>query len=203
MAAPYVVAVEGLDSITSFDEVPERIVVAAQRAINKTVDIARAAASREIREQVNFPARYLTEEDGAGVPRLGVASRASKGNLAAVLAARARPTSLARFVVGSTNPKTTQRQGGIKVQVKDKTKTIGRAFIFQLRSGNRGLAVRTSGGPPTGAWKPLPIGKNLFLLFGPSINQVFGGDRGVAQDIAPSMADRLEDEFFRLLKLDA
>jgi hypothetical protein len=202
MTQPYIVAVEGLDTGDGLEDIAGAVAVAAYRAINKTVDHARAVASREIREQINFPARYLTELDGQGQPRLGVTSRASVGNLAAVLAARDRPTSLARFVVGSTAPAARQRQGGVKVKVKDTTKTIGRAFIFQLRSGNKGLAVRTAGGPPTGAWKPLPIGKNLFLLFGPSVNQVFGGDRGVAQDIAPSMADRLEDEFHRLLKLD-
>ena len=75
---------------------------------------------------------------------------------------------------------------------------MGRAFVMELRGGNRGLAIRTDGSKPRGAYKPKPIGKNLFLLYGPSVDQVF---RTVSEDVAPDVADELEVEFNRLLDL--
>ena len=75
---------------------------------------------------------------------------------------------------------------------------LRRAFVFELKNGNRGLAMRTSGGRPLGAYRPTPLGKNLWLLYGPSVDQVFGGT-GVAQEISPELVDYLEHEFHRLL----
>jgi hypothetical protein len=42
------------------------------------------------------------------------------------------------------------------------------------------------------------IGKNLYLLYGPSVDQVF---RGVAADQAPAALDFLDVEFMRQLDL--
>ncbi|MEO0963401.1 MAG: hypothetical protein AAFY01_13375, partial [Pseudomonadota bacterium] len=42
------------------------------------------------------------------------------------------------------------------------------------------------------------MGKGLFLLFGPSVSQVFNT---VRDDISPETADFIESEFWRLLEV--
>lgn len=198
MDAHYVFAVEGLESIKSIEEVPEAILVAARQAVNKTTERARATAAREMRRQVNFPARYLSGSDG----RLQIVKRAQGRSLEGVVRGRHRATSLARFAVGGT-----PGRGGVRVQVKPGgARFLRRSFLIKLRSGtsgidtafNLGLAVRSDAGRPKTAYKPLPIGNNLWLLYGPSVDQVF---RTVAPDIAPEMAEFMEAEFGRLLDL--
>ncbi len=86
------------------------------------------------------------------------------------------------------------------------------AFLIRLRAGsatidtksNVGLAVRTKDGRPPPGYKPLPLGRNLWLLYGPSVDQVFYSvrtKRGVAQDITPEIEDYMEKEFLRLMEL--
>lgn len=171
------------------EEIPENIRRAAMRAVNKTADRARAASAREMRNQVNFPARYLSSEG-----RLQVTRKASLNNLEAVVTGRQAPTSLARFVQG-----TPKRGQGVRVEVKPgAARYMRRAFLMKLKNNNVGLALRTSGGPPSGAYKPKKINENLWLVYGPSIDQVF---RTVADDVSEPMADYLEGEFTRLLDL--
>lgn len=169
------------------EAIPEEIRLAAMRAVNKTADRARTAAAREIRRQVNFPARYLTSEG-----RLQVTKRANRKDLEARVTARQAPTSLARFISG-----TPKRGQGVSVQVKPgAARYIRRGFAMKLKNNNVGLAIRTEGGPPSGAYKPKKINDNLWLVYGPSIDQVF---RTVAEDVSEPMADYLEAEFNRLL----
>lgn len=171
------------------EEIPEHIRKAAMRAVNKTADRARTASAREMRNQVNFPARYLSSEG-----RLQVSKRAKANDLEARVTGRQAPTSLARFVQG--NP---VRGKGVRVQVKPgAARFIKRGFLMKLRNNNLGLAIRTDGGAPKGAYKPKKINDNLWLVYGPSIDQVF---RTVAEDVSEPMADYLEAEFSRLLKL--
>lgn len=171
------------------EEIPENIRRAAMRAVNKTADRARAASAREMRNQVNFPARYLSSEG-----RLQVTRKASLNNLEAVVTGRQVPTSLARFVQG-----TPKRGQGVRVEVKPgAARYMKRAFLMKLKNNNVGLAMRTTGGPPSGAYKPKKITDNLWLVYGPSIDQVF---RTVAEDVSEPMADYLEGEFARLLDL--
>lgn len=171
------------------EEIPENIRRAAMRAVNKTADRARAASAREMRNQVNFPARYLSSEG-----RLQVTRKASLTSLEAVVTGRQAPTSLARFVQG-----TPKRGQGVRVEVKPgAARYMKRAFLMKLKNNNVGLAMRTTGGPPSGAYKPKKITDNLWLVYGPSIDQVF---RTVAEDVSEPMADYLEGEFSRLLDL--
>lgn len=171
------------------EEIPERIRKAAMRAVNKTADRARTASAREMRNQVNFPASYLNAEG-----RLQVTKRANQDDLEARITGRQAPTSLARFVQG-----TPKRGKGVRVQVKPgAARYMRRAFLMKLKNNNLGLAVRTDGGPPKGAYKPKQISENLWLVYGPSIDQVF---RTVAEDVSEPMADYLEAEFLRLLDL--
>lgn len=198
MAGTYVVAVEGLAELKSFDTLPQDILVAARRAVNKTTDRAYAASGRGIRMQVNLPARYVTGKNG----RLRIKSKASGTRLEGVIEGRQRPTSLARFASGGAPG----RKGGVTVEVKPGgARFMKRAFLMRLRSGaqltdtkfNLGLAIRLREGESIrNKREMIRLDRNLYLLYGPSIDQVF---RDVADDVAPQTADYLEAEFARLL----
>ena len=180
-----------------------KIETALLRSINKTADRARTSASQDIREQVAFPASYLTPS----AKRLFVSTKATKASpFEAVISGRDRPTSLARF----TNQKPLgggqrHRGGQVAVTVKPGVRRyIKRAFLITLNNSNVGLAVRTDGGPPNNAYAPKEIGKNLWLLYGPSVDQVLsaasnGG--GIYEEIVPETLDFLNDEFNRQLDL--
>ena len=174
-----------------------KIETALLRSINKTADRARTLASQDIREQVAFPASYLAPS----AKRLFVSTKATKASpFEAVISGRDRPTSLARF----TNQKPLGG-GQVAVTVKPGVRRyIKRAFLVTLNNSNVGLAVRTDGGPPNNAYAPKEIGKNLWLLYGPSVDQVLsaasnGG--GIYEEIVPETLDFLNDEFNRQLDL--
>ena len=180
-----------------------KIETALLRSINKTADRARTLASQDIREQVAFPASYLAPS----AKRLFVSTKATKASpFEAVISGRDRPTSLARF----TNQKPLgggqrHRGGQVAVTVKPGVRRyIKRAFLITLNNSNVGLAVRTDGGPPNNVYAPKEIGKNLWLLYGPSVDQVLsaasnGG--GIYEEIVPETLDFLNDEFNRQLDL--
>jgi hypothetical protein len=190
----YGVAIEGIEAFKTVEDLPTQIIAAARMAVNRTADRARTASARAIRLQVNFPASYLNPGEG----RLNVGSYATGLDLSATIRARQDPTSLARFVVGGA--KKPFAKGGVTVAVKPGQATLlSRAFIFPLKNGNVGLAVRTSGQKPARAYLPKSIGKGLWLLYGPSVNQIF---QTVREDVAPEAASFMEDEFNRLMALN-
>ena len=195
----YALFIEGLDELKDLGEqVDPQIMRAAYRAINATADRTRTASAEEIRRQVNFPASYLRPSSG----RLSVTRRASSSNLEAIITGRRRATSLARFVTSGTAGKK-----GASVAVKPgRNVELPNAFLMKLRSGsdidtknNLGLAIRTERGKrPDAAYKPVRIADGLWLLYGPSIDQVF---RTVRQDVTPDAEKYLASEFTRLLDL--
>lgn len=191
--AKYGVAIEGIVALAEISDMPAKIEQAARRAVNSTLDWTRTRAAEAIRTNVAFPASYLNPSEG----RLAVKQYAAGPQLEGKIGARFDATSLARFVVG--NPKAGNRNGaGVQVMVKPGSiKTIAGGFMIPLRNGNTGLAVR-SNGPPPRAYKPKSLGNGLWLLYGPSIAQVFGEIR---QDIGPAAAGRLEAEFDRQMEL--
>jgi hypothetical protein len=200
MAGSYVVAVEGLSGLESLEDLPDNILLAARRAVNKTADRSRARSAREIRNQVNFPASYVSGQRG----RLKIAKKASGRDLEAIIRGRERPTSLAQFVTaGKLGGK-----GGVSVAVKPGvTKRMPRAFLIKLRAGNAsidtrfnlGLAIRLRPGESIRNKSSfVRLQQNLYLLYGPSVNQVF---EAVAGDEAPNASNFLEQEFLRLLDL--
>lgn len=193
----YVFIVEGLDALGSLDALDPEIIEAARQAVNRTVDRARTRSAEEIRRQVNFPAGYLSGDDS----RLKVTQRATNSRLEAVISGRRRPTSLARFVVNSS------RAAGTSVSVHPgSVKRMQRAFLMKLRRGkldisqghNVGLAIRTDGEAPKRAYKPIKISEELYLLYGPSVDQVF---RTVREDVSKDTEEFLQAEFNRLLGL--
>ena len=145
----------------------------------------------DIESQVAFPNGYL-KTDG----RLSVTRKARQDSLEAVITARDRPTSLARFAAGQT-PEST-RKGGVTVQVKrGKNTHMKRAFMVRLKNGNIGLAVRLKQGETLANksyGKPVMLAKNVYLLYGPSVDQVF---QTVAEESLPEIGNMVSKEFYR------
>lgn len=188
MSGDYVLVVEGLDSLGDIESLDADILRNARNAINKAIDRARTSSARDIRESLNFPARYLNT-------RLTVSQRASGTSLQAKISGRDRPTSLARF---ATN-RTPGGRSGVRVQVGLATKLMKRAFLMKLNGGNLGLAIRLKEGESiTGKKKLVKVGKGLYLLYGPSVDQAFAT---VIPDQEQDTADFLEREFLRLMDL--
>lgn len=178
----------------------EKIERAAYRAINSTADRARKLSADEIRRRVNFPASYLNPQER----RLYVSNKAGPGDLEAMILGRHRPTSLARFVTRGAPGKT-----GVDVEVTPgKSDEMKRAFIMKLKAGsggidtanNFGLAVRVKAGQrPDKAYKPVRVSENLYLLYGPSIDQVF---RNIRSEVTPDADKYLQTEFERLIAFE-
>lgn len=202
----FAVFAEGLDELATFEDDLRKVRVNAARAINKIARDARAKAAREIREQVNLPARYVSPS-GKG---LYIGEKASPNDLETVIRARQRPTSLARFVRGRPRPS----KAGVYVEVAPgKARFMKRAFIVQLPGlggstdpelANRGLAIRLRPGERlSNKVEAVRMQSGLYLLYGPSVDQVFRSrdGTGVANDLVPEIELALSEEFFRLMEL--
>lgn len=202
--ADFAVFVEGLETFDSVKDLRQQIGINAVRAINKIARDARSDASKEIIRQVAFPARYLAP----GTGRLVVSKQATRGTPEARIRARGRPTSLARFVTAGR-----PGQAGVSVQVAPgRARFMRRAFLVRLRAGsavtetqsNLGLAVRLRPGERLENKKnQVRLAKNLYLLYGPSVQQVFldNSGKGVADDISGPTLDKLAAEFLRLTEI--
>lgn len=185
----YVVVIEGLEELRDIENLDASILRRARQAINSTLRRARTAIDRDIRQQVAFPARYLGS-------RLRVTQFAKGNSLQGTISGRDRPTSLARFATSSQPLKR-----DIRVQVSPGSrKRMQRAFLMPLNGGNLGLAMRLKPGESVRNKKFMRrVSKGLYLLYGPSVNQVFAG---VADDEADNVAVMLQQEFTRLMELD-
>lgn len=172
-----------------FNDLPDIAEQAAVLAINDTVQReGLTLIKKDMRDQVNFPSGYLEGE------RLRPTRFAARGRLEAVIRGRDRPTSLARFAEGQT-PENTRGQG-VRVRVKrGQSELLRKAFLVRLKNGNLGLAVRLKAGEnlrhSVGATQLAP---GLFLLYGPSVDQVL---RGVADDRADDIIDIVSSKFLR------
>lgn len=200
----WAVFVEGLDDLKNFGQIKPAIRLAAARAINKTSRDGRVEIARDIRDQVKLPASYVAPSQ----KRLYVSQMATQQQLEGRITARTRATSLARFVQG-----TPQRGQGVRVEVAPgRSRYMKRAFLIKLPAGksdidtkfNMGLAIRLRPGESLrNKANVRRMEKGLYLLYGPSVDQIFRANdgSGVANDIAPSLAVRLEREFLRLLEI--
>lgn len=201
----FAVIAEGIEDLEGFGDLKKNIRLAAVRAINKTARDSRSKAARNIRSEVNFPASYVSP----GQKRLYVSQQAQRTSLEARITARGRATSLARFV------QNTRKVGkaGLNVQVAPgKSRYMGRAFLLRLPQGNTltdtvfnlGLAIRLRPGEVLqNKVTSTRIAAGLYLLYGPSVDQVFranDGD-GVASDMVPGIERALGAEFIRLLEV--
>jgi hypothetical protein len=192
----------GLANFTDFlrraEETANR---AAVMATNDAALLARRLSSTEIRKEVNFTAGYLS---GSGdKARLSISKKATASDLEAIITGRDRPTSLARFSTGAPSFNT-RRAPRVRVSGGGSTKVLQGAFFMRLRKGsqevrqenaNIGLAVRLKRGETVrNKTTSVPIGDGLYLLYGPSVGQVFAA---VAADIEPRVSDALGTEFVR------
>lgn len=172
---------------------PDRTKKALALAINDTMrDVVLPLARAQIEREVNFPTGYVNED------RLKVSQFATPSRLEGKVAGRGRATSLYRF--SDAPPPGISMKGRPPVQVTvhpGRTKKMGRAFAVPLNSGNTGLAIRLRPGEKLQnirEYTPVEIFKNVYLLYGPSVDQVF---QGVAIDIEPKVMTELEKEFYR------
>lgn len=201
MIADAVIAIEGLSAYRTLEDIPEKLLVAAARAVNRTTERARTAGGREIRKQVNLPARYVSDN-------LFTGQAATPERLEREIVGRFRPVSLARYAKGT--PESTRRAGGVNLTIKPGGAAfMKRAFLVRLRgaggdtgaNANIGLAIRLRPGETIRNKKvSLTVTKSgLALLYGPSIDQLF---QTVREDITPDASDFLEREFLRLVEVD-
>jgi len=201
MTQDALIVLEGLEKFAdATGNLPETVETAISRAINRTLDRTRTRAAKAVLDQVAFPASYLAPAS----KRLWVRQRARNDSLFGIIEGRDSATSLARFAKQKTPTTGTQRPKGNKIDVRVKAgggfHGIPRAFIIRLKSSNLGLAVRTNGQQPPGSYLPKSIGKNLWLLYGPSVDQTLlaatDGD-GVYEELTPEALEFLADEFNR------
>jgi hypothetical protein len=178
---------------------------AAVMAINKTVRDLRKEAADMIRDEVALPAKYVSP----GQKRLYVSQQARGDNLEARITARGRATSLARFATGNTR---VGGRDGVYIEVHPgKARLMRRAFLIPLKRGtgpvtdtnhNLGLAIRLSRGEALrNKYSARRIESGLYLLYGPSVSQVFRNNAGtgVAKDMVPEAVKDLRAEFERLV----
>lgn len=189
VGAGYLVAVEGLEDIDFSDAAP-KIRKLASQAVNRTARKYRTESSRAMREEIAFPATYL---DSRSTGRLRVSRTANPTSLSATITGRDRATSLARFVKGSRTKG--RRAPTVEVGTGQREK-LSRAFLIELKNQNLGLAVRLSPGERIeNKRRMVQMEQGLYLLYGPSVDQVF---RATAEDVSDDASDFLEQEFLRL-----
>lgn len=195
----------GLENLQEFfRSTPGIFKKAARLAINQVVSRGgMKAITNEMYDQIAFPRGYLKGD------RLRISQYAKESNLEAVIIARHRPTSLARFASPGTPLGTIPGvNSSVKVSVKNGSSTrLRNAWLIRLRRGasltkdqyNVGLVMRVKEGDSIGgkhdmhqAW--FNPEHTLALLYGPSVDQVF---KDVAGDQSRPILDMLSTEFFR------
>lgn len=173
--------------------------VASAYAINRTVTVARASSVELMKRQINFPASYYGQVNDPSA-RLAITERATPDKLEGRISARNRPTSLARFATYEKPKGTTGFVAGVNVRVAVKpneaSRSMGKgAFVVNLKNGNQGVALRIRPGETLrSSHKAYAITPNLYLLYGPSVDQAF---QSVRADIAPAAEVTLRTEYFR------
>ena len=204
MAGQWLFVVTGLEGLVDIQTASEQVKRKAAQAINKTVRDYRSRGEKLILQEIEFPKGYLSPAGG----RLAIGRKASASNPEGSIKAKSKPTSLARFVSGGGG-----RGQGTDVRVTPgKSKTMKRAFLIPLKGGsgvetknNMGLAIRLRPGETLSNKKTArKLDSNLYLLYGPSVDQVFlhsNGQKGVAAEMAPDIQRDVAEEFIRLMDL--
>lgn len=180
---------------------------AGKLAINDTIRRGRRMVKQEIMTQVNLSSSYLNKS------RL-TENFASEQNLTGSIVGRRRPTSLARFdteqLYAPNKTRSGKKRNGVSLKVKSRRKVIPRAFLMDLKAGsrdggNKGLVIRLPDGQkPKRKFRAKPLYKdrqtNLWLLYGPSVNQVMSSEKGgesMITKMQPQLNSYLNREFRR------
>lgn len=163
-----------LDLLAAAKDMPE----ATARALNRTVDQGKVAASREVK------AAGYSMKIGE-IKKAMRLKRATKSELRASIIASGRPIPLIQFSARQTSK-------GVSVNVLKGRKLIEGAFIATMPSGHRGVFVREPGAKhrkvakgKTAGWHALPIRE----LWGPSIPAAVANEK-VQQALLSFMQDR-------------
>lgn len=193
------------DALTDLEEYmgafPAATKEAARIALNDvSEDEGLAVYRKAIESEIDYPEGYITTD------RLGVTSKATNDKLAVTITGRQRATSLARFARGGQTVQSTRRKGvRVKVSKQGGGGMMERAWLVRLNRGsakdrdnyNLGLAIRLEPGERLRnkrEVKAVALDQNVYLLYGPSIDQVF---RDVAITETPPVLDKIGNEFFR------
>jgi hypothetical protein len=183
-----------LDTAAFINHLPDVVEKAAQLSINQVATRGGLSLIKnDILEHIRFPKDYLTSD------RLAVTQKAKPGQLEAVIGARERPTSLARFASPGT-PIGSRLKSGVHVQVAARggSTAFNKAWLVRLKNGNVGLAMRLTDGKPfdnkNKAVTSWLIPDKVALLYGPSVDQVF---RTTSEKVAAPIATMVTTEFFR------
>lgn len=203
MSAVLEINLDGVKDLKGFfDAAPEAVQTSARDAINGAVRFGYAESSRQIRKEVNLPQDYIGSV--AAGNRLKVSRYATTDSLEGAISAALRPVSLARFA----NTTSLGGKKGVTVTVKPGSpRKIASAFLIKLKAGsaavtgdnyNIGLAIRLKKGETVkNKTKLVAYGSgepDLYLLYGPSVDQVF---RDVREKVEPAITDFLTAEFYR------
>lgn len=173
---------------------PKKATRAANLAISSATEYGYRLAKTEIGKQVNLKPGYISQNLSIVRSRIGDISRNE-------IRGRFRATSLARF-----EPKKISGRKGISVKVKTRKK-IPKAFLLNLKNGNRGLAIRVPKGetPSRRLANAKPLYKkgnggasnqDVYLLYGPSVDQVLRNDT-ITKTLVPKVTRYLNAEFTR------
>lgn len=208
MSAYLSVTADALPDLELFmSRLPDRTTQAARMALN---DVAGGRGLKLLREaveaEVDFPKGYVDKE------KLGQREKATNTSLKTTISGRVRATSLARFATPGQTPESTRKKGpdgkpgGTRVQIHHgQTRRMDSAFLIRLRSGagisdenyNLGLAIRLKAGDTIHNKRiqdGVQLDHNLYLLYGPSVQQVFGE---VASEQSPEISQMVAADFLR------
>lgn len=185
-----------------FERQPEVADQAARLAVNYAIRRAATASRRGMREQIDFKSAYLGSPNDKNAP-LRFVKFAKPGDNEAIIGARPRATSMARFAVSPVQFGRQSRPVRVRVK-KGRTRVLKKAFFVRLRRGaaltqdnfNLGLAVRLKPGERIENKRAggFQVGPGLGILYAPSVQQVFDG---VAAEVAETITIDLEAEFLR------
>lgn len=178
-----------------FERFPTVTRRAMSRALNDTArDHVLRLGRAQIYAEVAFPRGYLDD-------RLWISRYSAEQTLEVRVSGRDRPTSLARFTRPGTPLAKKGRQApnlGITATVTPgQPKFFASGFLVGLNHGNVGFALRLRVGETVRSvdrYQPIQLWPGVFLLYGPSVNQMW---ESVSGDIAPEVTSKLEDEFLR------
>jgi hypothetical protein len=175
-------------------EVPEKAVV---RALNRTAEMARTDASRELQNK-GYKLKARVIKDAIRI------EPAKAGKLTATLAVKRKPIPLIEYSARQT-------AAGVSVLVQGQRKIINGAFIAVMPTGHKGVFTRSAAKTrkPNKKLKHLANGRHVVSssglpirqLYGPSIGGAYSNERvqdSVRRKVAENFAKRLKVEIERL-----
>ncbi len=203
MPLEFAVVAENMEALKKFEDFGQDLQKNLSRAINTAAVKYRTEAAMRVRRKINLPASAVSPRSG----NLVVSRRANPSHLESRIRAKGRPRGLASFSTGGK-----VGRAGVAVSVTPSSvKFLPQAFLIRLKGlegstapgkANIGLAVRLGPGKKiTNKLYHIKVGTGLYLLYGPSLRQVFlaNSGEGVAKEISPDIIKDIEDEVKRLV----